>query len=344
MADNWMSGATQLRSSRRVNLNKNGLKLVTWHTFECPYSWQVKRAAQYLIDNKSEAHFVFHPTTGEVVQLLPVSTGARTLRSSNVATNACGSVHIQVEVIGYARQPWTSDLTPAGRAGLSRLVAFMKSHGVPNQWCMGTPPPTYPGPGVARRVPTKSGHYYHAAWPANDHGDPGRIANPWAGGGGSTPAPVVLQKGAVFEVTGIKANDPDGGLVIRRDPGLTGATYGTPLPNGTRWYTTGEVSGVWVRGRSPWMVLNDAPAMWVHSGWLDPVPATTDPVYKVTADRLNIRTGPGVDHPVFGSALEKGALWYATGTVTSGWVQGRSPWMKANNIAAQWVHGGHLTP
>src|SRR5690606_21179477 len=41
-------------------------------------------------------------------------------------------------------------------------------------------PPVYPGPGVTKRQPTMSGHFHHAGWVVNNHGDPGRIADPWA--------------------------------------------------------------------------------------------------------------------------------------------------------------------
>ena len=88
-------------------------------------------------------------------------------------------MHLQVEVIGYAKQPWTSDLTPAGKAGLARGLDFFRTWGIPDQWAFDTPPPAYPGPGVTRAYPSRSGHAYHAGWIGNDHGDPGAITAPW---------------------------------------------------------------------------------------------------------------------------------------------------------------------
>ena len=179
MPELWMPGAIRIESDRRNPLNNNGFRLITWHTFECPYSVSVETALKILIRNGSEA-FVFHPLSGQWGQCQPMDTGARTLRApGGIATNRFGLVHQQVEVIGYAKQPWTSDLTPAGKAGLARGLEFFREWGVPDQWAFDTPPPAYPGPGVKRAYPSRSGHAYHAGWIGNDHGDPGAIAAPW---------------------------------------------------------------------------------------------------------------------------------------------------------------------
>ena len=179
MAELWMPGAIRIESPRRNPLNGNGFRLITWHTFEARYSLTVENALKILIRNGSEA-FVFHPITGQWGQCQPMDTGARTLEApGGIATNRFGSVHQQVEVIGYARQPWTGDLTPAGKAGLARGLEFFRSWGVPDQWAFDTPPPAYPGPGVKRAYPSRSGHAYHAGWIGNKHGDPGATAAPW---------------------------------------------------------------------------------------------------------------------------------------------------------------------
>ena len=179
MLELWMPGAIRIESDRRNPLNNNGYRLITWHTFECPYSVSVETALKILIKNGSEA-FVFHPITGQWGQCQPMDTGARTLKApGGIATNRFGSVHQQVEVIGYAKQPWTSDLTPAGKAGLARGLDFFRTWGIPDQWAFDTPPPAYPGPGVTRAYPSRSGHAYHAGWIGNDHGDPGAITAPW---------------------------------------------------------------------------------------------------------------------------------------------------------------------
>lgn len=176
----WMPGALRIESTRRNPLNGNGFRLLTWHSFEAGYSLSVENALRILIRNGSEA-FVFHPITGQWGQCQPMNTAARTLKSSAAyPTNRFGTVHQQVEVIAYAKNPWTRDLTPAGRAGLQRGLDFFRSWGIPDQWAWkNQPPPRYPGGSVRRRNPEQSGHAYHSGWPVNDHGDPGAIDPPW---------------------------------------------------------------------------------------------------------------------------------------------------------------------
>lgn len=183
----WMPFAIQIKSARSVDLNNNGFKLLTWHTMECPYHWGnqsgnysgvTEKALRFLLAQGTEA-FVFHPKTGEWGQCQPMTTGARALLGGKYTTNTFGSVHQQVEVIGYASRPWTLDLTKEGREGLKRGLDFFRSWGIPDQWAFNSPPPAYPGPGVVRAYPSRSGHAYHAGWIGNDHGDPGAISAPW---------------------------------------------------------------------------------------------------------------------------------------------------------------------
>lgn len=193
MPELWMPGAIRIESDRRNPLNRNGFRLITWHTFEAGYSLTVENALKLLIRNGSEA-FVFHPVTGQWGQCQPMDTGARTLKApGGFATNRFGSVHQQVEVIGYARQPWTSDLTPEGKAGLAKGIEFFRSWGIPDQWAFDQPPPAYPGPGVKRAYPSRSGHAYHSGWIGNDHGDPGAMAAPWTLVPSAAPDPAIVR-------------------------------------------------------------------------------------------------------------------------------------------------------
>lgn len=202
-----MPGAIRIESDRRNPLNNNGFRLITWHTFEAGYSLSVTDALRILIRNGSEA-FVFHPLTGEWGQCQPMDTGARTLKApGGIATNRFGSVHQQVEVIGYAAKPWTADLTDAGRDGLARGLDFFRSWDIPDQWAFDSPPPAYPGPGVKRAYPSRSGHAYHAGWIGNDHGDPGAIAAPWTLVAGS-PKPDPQIKALQQELAAIGLLDP----------------------------------------------------------------------------------------------------------------------------------------
>lgn len=178
MAEIWMPGVRRYPGGKSTDLT-GGPALFTHHTFECGYDVTTETAARVLIGNGSEAHFVFNPITGAIGQLLPANVGARTLRGGQYLTNRYGRVHMQMEVIGRAANPWTSDLTPAGRDTLARLLDFLESWGIPSRWCDGIRPPAYPSGSVRRGTPTESGHWFHAGWVGNDHGDPGAIADPW---------------------------------------------------------------------------------------------------------------------------------------------------------------------
>ena len=210
MPDLWMPGALRIESPKTNPLNGNGYRLITWHTFEAGYALAIADAMRILIRNGSEA-FVFHPLTGEWAQCQPMTTGARTLKAPDgIATNRFGSVHQQVEVIGYAAKPWTDDLTPAGREGLARGLAFFREWGIPDQWAFDQPPPAYPGPGVARGYPSRSGHAYHSGWIGNDHGDPGAIAAPWTVAGQQPDPQVTAQQEALVEAGLLATTDVDG--------------------------------------------------------------------------------------------------------------------------------------
>lgn len=192
MSDLWMSGVTRYDTGRRLSMGgQYGARLFTWHTFEAPYSYSpdLRAAVRYLSAQRSDPHFVFHPITGALVQMLPANTGGRTLRAPGVSTNTWGAVHMQVEVIAYASRPWTRDLTVEGKETLARLMDYLRSWGVPDRWCHGVRPPRYPGGSVRRIQPTQSGHFHHAGWRGNDHGDPGAIRSPWTLVGTGAPAP-----------------------------------------------------------------------------------------------------------------------------------------------------------
>lgn len=178
--------------SRGIALRKTGERVCTWHSFESKgYKLSALDGARYLQRVGAETMFVLNPVLGQLVQMLPADVGSRTLKAGKCVTNAHGSFHAQVEVIGDAHRPWTNDLTPEGRRALGYLIEFLRDNGVPDRWAGGVRPPAYPGPGVRRFMPAKgeSGHTHHAAWTCNDHGDPGAIADPWKWAHSVKPSP-----------------------------------------------------------------------------------------------------------------------------------------------------------
>src|SRR5690606_7193150 len=160
----------------------DGLFLCTWHTVEAGYDRDPMTVARYLRSVGADTHLIYNPVTGKVVQMLDGDQGARTLQDDDWPldpTNTWGERHVQIEVLGYAEHPWTDDLTPAGRETLRKIIVWLRQLGVPDRWSHGIKPPVYPGPGVPKIQPTESGHFHHAGWVDNNHGDPGAIMEPW---------------------------------------------------------------------------------------------------------------------------------------------------------------------
>jgi hypothetical protein len=177
MAD-WLPGVTRITSDHDGGSMLGGPPRFVWHTYECAASVTVERAAQALISAGNEVHFVLHPAGG-LVQILPSSVAGRGLKnaSGGVQTNRQGTICLQVEVIAFAADPFTRNLTAKGLADVRRMVAFGRSLGVPDVWPAG-PPPAYPTGSSARSAAiwtAHGGHYGHSQVPENDHGDPGAI-------------------------------------------------------------------------------------------------------------------------------------------------------------------------
>ena len=198
MPDLWLPGALRVPGNNGLIAGAGGGKgkrFHTWHSFEAPYTFSPDclAAARYLNSQGSTSTFCYHPITGAIAQLLPMNQAARTLRVKDPSTgkfadvNRHGDIHAQTEAIAYARRPFTLDLTEDGRRGLEKLVNFLRTWDIPDQWAWADqPPPVYPGGSVPRRWPEQSGHAYHAGWPVNNHGDPGAITAPWAIAGSPT--------------------------------------------------------------------------------------------------------------------------------------------------------------
>jgi len=139
---------------------------VVWHTTENdPARTTAIAIAEYLLGSGNTVHLVWNPITGETVAMIPANVAGRGLenRAGGVETNRAGSVVIQIEVVGYAAQPFTD----GPLVGLPKILAWVASLGVPPVWS-----------GTTDRSTTnwaKAGHFGHADVPENSHTDPGHI-------------------------------------------------------------------------------------------------------------------------------------------------------------------------
>jgi hypothetical protein len=123
-----------------------------------------------LLKEDRPAHLVWHPGTGEIVQLLPITRAARLL-GGRIGRE--GRVCAQLMVIGQSRTPFTGSLL----TGLDAIVTWLDAWGVARRWPAGPPlpsPQSYHA-NRHRRDWARGGHYGASQVPVLDRPDPGGI-------------------------------------------------------------------------------------------------------------------------------------------------------------------------
>lgn len=202
----WMPGATAVPSTHDAGSMLGSDFYVTWHTFEAGYSLTAVNAAKRLISAGNEVHLTFNPVLGGVAQILPANRAGRGLvnQSGGVQTNRQGAVNIQIEVIAYSKNPWTADISGAGRSDLRKILAWLDALGIPRRYPNGNQGPLS-GSGPFNRSVTGwnsgGGHFCHGQVPENVHWDHGpiRFTDIWALG-----APIQEEEMSAAEVQEIK--------------------------------------------------------------------------------------------------------------------------------------------
>ncbi|MCF1592369.1 peptidoglycan-binding domain-containing protein [Streptomyces muensis] len=178
----WISGAIRLGDGSiggAMDTPGNPPRVVH-HSTESPAgSKYLESVGSYLIRVASEPQLIYCPVTDRVGQFGPLNQSGRALRNDGTRrTNREGRVCIQIEVLGYAKSPWTNGWDPAKKPGWQKILSAARSWGVPDVFPAG-PPAKYPGAGKARSRSvwqSKGGHFSHGDVPGNDHQDPGAIS------------------------------------------------------------------------------------------------------------------------------------------------------------------------
>jgi hypothetical protein len=125
----------------------------------------------------SAPHLLWDPFTGRIAQMFSATSRSKSFvnLSGGVETNRKGNICIQIETLFFpycrvdGRVYATVAETPC--VGLDRIMAWLRSWGVPDVWPMGTP--DWSSHRDAHVWDTQSGHYGHSQVPENDHTDPG---------------------------------------------------------------------------------------------------------------------------------------------------------------------------
>lgn len=150
---------------------RGGAPRVVWCAGEHdPRSVSARSVAADLVKEDRPPHLVWHPGTGEIVQLLPITRAARLLGGG---VGREGRVCAQIMVVGQARTPFTGSLL----TGLDAIVQWLDAWGVARRWPAGPPLPSPQSYHSlrARRDWARGGHYGASQVPTLDRPDPGGI-------------------------------------------------------------------------------------------------------------------------------------------------------------------------
>lgn len=179
----WIPEAETLTSAGSSGTMLGGPPRAVWHTTEAPSGYS-KSGVEYfdvmdgvLTGKSAEPHFLWDPVTDRLGQYFPLNRSARALRNdsvNNISTNKTGITCIQIEVVGYSANPFTSYWKPG--ANFAALMRAIRSWGIPDVWPSGRM--SQAGEDVSRSAGvyrTQAGHYGHCHVPGNTHWDCGAI-------------------------------------------------------------------------------------------------------------------------------------------------------------------------
>jgi hypothetical protein len=171
VADAWLPSAGRLQTKHDGGSPNGGVPRVVWHTSENdPYTISALSVAQRLEQQRTSAHLVWNPHTGEIVQMLP-ATRAALMFPGGVGRE--GRRCLQIVVVGFARRPFTSG--PLN--GLDQIMGWLDLWKVPRHWPAGAPlrsPESYHSP-RERRSWARGGHFGASQVPHTNGPTPGGI-------------------------------------------------------------------------------------------------------------------------------------------------------------------------
>lgn len=182
MALAWMTEARRIRAVTDGGPLRGGAPRAVWLTFSTtPRPVSLQSAAQRLASECRPCHLLWDPETGEIVQLVSVLRAARALgaaeqpgdRSGHIRrtdVNTEGRVCVQIGVVAPPDDPFTD----GALTGLSSIVNWLDSWGVPRRWPAG--PPSEDGHCARRRALwARGGHFGGCQVPDCENPGPGGI-------------------------------------------------------------------------------------------------------------------------------------------------------------------------
>ncbi|MGR6999949.1 peptidoglycan-binding protein [Yinghuangia aomiensis] len=151
-------------------------------------------------------HLLWNPFTGEIVQFFPANSRALALANgpNGQKNNRVGAHCVQIEILFFpgcvvnGKSYKTVAETP--RIGLDKIVAWLRSLGIPDRWPLGTTNWSN-GPRNNTTWLNTSGHYGHQHVPGNNHTDPGPLGDIFKGGSSGPSVPPPATSGRRWRVT-----------------------------------------------------------------------------------------------------------------------------------------------
>jgi hypothetical protein len=171
VADAWLPGAARLHSRHDGGPLQGGAPRAVWHTSENdPLAISARSVAERLEQWSTNAHVVWNPFTGEIVQMVP-ATQAALLLPEGIGRE--GRRCLQIVVVGFAREPFTG----GPMQGIDRIVEWLDTWQVPRRWPAGAPlpPPEAYSAGQSRRSWARGGHFGVSQVPHAQGPAPGAI-------------------------------------------------------------------------------------------------------------------------------------------------------------------------
>jgi hypothetical protein len=214
VADAWLPGAGRLHSRHDGGPLQGGAPRAVWHTSENdPLSISARSVAERLEQRGRNAHLVWNPFTGQIMQMVP-ATQAALLLPYGVGRE--GRRCLQIVVVGSAREPFTG----GAMKGIGMILDWLDGWQVPRRWPAGPPlplPAAYDA-GRERRSWARGGHFGVSQVPHAADPGPGAIDSDRITGDGRPPP-----------VPQIVVGDPDALRVPRLVPGAVPAPEPAPV-------------------------------------------------------------------------------------------------------------------
>jgi hypothetical protein len=155
VANAWLPGAGRLHSRHDGGSLQGGAPRAVWHTSEhSPLRISARSVAERLEQQGENAHLVWNPLSGEIVQMVPATLPACLLPGG---VGREGRRCFQIVVVGFAGEPFTA----GALEGLASIMSWLDVWQVPRRWPAGgpLPPPEAYHSVRSRRSWARGGHF-----------------------------------------------------------------------------------------------------------------------------------------------------------------------------------------